>query len=314
MPRRRPPSPRSPRTAPPATASLARFREAAELVRTDQAAAVKAYDALAADSSLGRALQDLAAVRAGLLLVDTAPLADLNARLEPLTTRDRTFRHTARELLALGAWRTGDQAAAQALVRHDHRRPRDAGRDAPAHRRADRARRRARQGLSRCAVRPSSLLRALGLALARLRFVRPARQVPGLGHHGQQQDAAAGRAPARCFRRACPGVPQGVPPDLVKGYQAPRRAAAAGVVEEKKTKAEAEGRGASEAEGRAQAAAAAAAAATAAAAAGRPGAGPRQRAVARAASAAAAIPAAWPADPRLATDLAEPGPARPPRR
>jgi hypothetical protein len=92
---------------------LARFREAAELGRTDAAASVKAYDALASDSSLGRPLQDLAAVRAGLLLVDTAPLADLNARLEPLTAGDRTFRHTARELLALGAWRTGDQAAAK---------------------------------------------------------------------------------------------------------------------------------------------------------------------------------------------------------
>jgi hypothetical protein len=93
--------------------TLARFREAAELGRTDQAAAVKAYDALTADSSLGRPLQDLAAVRAGLLLVDAAPLADLNRRLEPLTMPDRTFRHTARELLALGAWRTGDQAAAK---------------------------------------------------------------------------------------------------------------------------------------------------------------------------------------------------------
>ena len=92
---------------------LARFREATEFARTDQAAAVKAYDALAADSSLGRPLQDLAAVRAGLLLVDTAPLADLNARLAPLTAPDRTFRHTARELLALSAWRTGDQAAAR---------------------------------------------------------------------------------------------------------------------------------------------------------------------------------------------------------
>jgi hypothetical protein len=92
---------------------LARFREAAELARTDPAAAVKAYDSLAADSALGRSLQDLAAVRAGLILVDTAPLADLNARLEPLTAADRPFRHTARELLALGAWRTGDAATAK---------------------------------------------------------------------------------------------------------------------------------------------------------------------------------------------------------
>ncbi len=92
---------------------LAQFREAAELARTDKDAGVKAYDALAADSGLGRTLQDLAAARAGLLLVDTAPLADLAARLEPLTTADRTFRHTARELLALAAWRSGDQAVAK---------------------------------------------------------------------------------------------------------------------------------------------------------------------------------------------------------
>jgi hypothetical protein len=92
---------------------LARFREAAELGKTDPAAAVKAYDSLAAESGLGRSLQDLATIRAGLILVDTASLADLSARLEPLTASDRPFRHTARELLALGAWRTGDAATAK---------------------------------------------------------------------------------------------------------------------------------------------------------------------------------------------------------
>jgi len=92
---------------------LARFREAAELAKSDPAAAVKAYDALAADSSLGRALQDLAGVRAGLIVVDSAPLAELQTRMEPLTAADRPFRHIARELLALGAWRLGDTAAAK---------------------------------------------------------------------------------------------------------------------------------------------------------------------------------------------------------
>jgi hypothetical protein len=92
---------------------LARFREGAELAKTDAAAAVKAYDALAADAGIGRTMQDLAAVRAGMILVDTAPLADLTARLEPLTAANRPFRHTARELLALGAWRIDDQAAAK---------------------------------------------------------------------------------------------------------------------------------------------------------------------------------------------------------
>src|SRR5262245_51395070 len=47
--------------------TLARLREAAELAQRDRAAAVKAYDALSADSRMGRTLQDLAALRAALL-------------------------------------------------------------------------------------------------------------------------------------------------------------------------------------------------------------------------------------------------------
>jgi len=92
---------------------LARFREAAEAAKTDPAAAAKLYDSLAGDSSLDRALRDLAAIRAGLIQVDTAPLPEMTAKLEPLTTADRPFRHTARELLALSAWRNGDTAAAK---------------------------------------------------------------------------------------------------------------------------------------------------------------------------------------------------------
>jgi hypothetical protein len=92
---------------------LARLREAAELAPTDRKAAVKAYDEIAADKNAGQAIQDLATVRAGYLLVDTAPYTELLARLEPLTANDRTFRHTAREILALSAWKAGDLAAAR---------------------------------------------------------------------------------------------------------------------------------------------------------------------------------------------------------
>ena len=90
---------------------LAGLREAEQLALRDPSAAVKAYDALAADSSVGRVLQNYAAVRAGLILVDTAPYSELQARLEPLTGNDNPFRHTARELLALSAWRAGDRAS-----------------------------------------------------------------------------------------------------------------------------------------------------------------------------------------------------------
>jgi len=92
---------------------LARLREAAELARTDRKAAVNAYDEIAADRSVGQVIQDLAAIRAGFLLVDSASFGDMRARLEPLTGPERTFRHSARELLALCAWKQGDMGAAR---------------------------------------------------------------------------------------------------------------------------------------------------------------------------------------------------------
>jgi hypothetical protein len=91
---------------------LARLRGAAELALTDRPAAAKAYEAIAADSSVGQVIQDLATVRESLLLVDTAPYSEIRTRLEPMTAQDRVFRHTARELLALSAWKTGDLTAA----------------------------------------------------------------------------------------------------------------------------------------------------------------------------------------------------------
>ena len=92
---------------------LARLRGAAELVATDRPAAIKAYEAIAGDKGVGQVIQDLAAVREGLLLVDTASYADMRQRLEPLTVPDRDFRHSARELLALSAWKAGDPATAR---------------------------------------------------------------------------------------------------------------------------------------------------------------------------------------------------------
>lgn len=95
---------------------LARFREAGQLAQRDPKQAVDAYDGLAADASLGRVWQDLAAVRAGWILLDGAPYGELKSRLEPLTAADRAFRHTAREILALAAWRAGDGAATRQWI------------------------------------------------------------------------------------------------------------------------------------------------------------------------------------------------------
>jgi hypothetical protein len=105
---------------------LARMREAAALAERDPKAAVAAYDDLAASAATGQPLQDLAALRAGMILVDSAPLTEMTRRLEPLAGAGAPFRHSARELLAFAAWKSGDTAALRKwsqLVRDDAETP-----------------------------------------------------------------------------------------------------------------------------------------------------------------------------------------------
>jgi hypothetical protein len=90
---------------------LARLREAAEIADRDPKAGVAAYDKIASEMTGQPLISDLAAVRAGFLLVDAAKLSEMTQRLEPLAQPSGAFRHTARELLALSAWRNGDTAA-----------------------------------------------------------------------------------------------------------------------------------------------------------------------------------------------------------
>ncbi|WP_407146627.1 tetratricopeptide repeat protein [Bradyrhizobium sp. ORS 86] len=93
--------------------TLARLRMAAEVATRDQQAAAKLYDEIAADRSIGRPEQDLARIRAAQLLMETTTYPNMLQRLEPVTAQDSTFRHTARELLALSAWRANDATAAR---------------------------------------------------------------------------------------------------------------------------------------------------------------------------------------------------------
>lgn len=92
---------------------LARLREAEAAGVRDRAAAVTQYDGIAADTSLDTRFRELAAVRAGLLLVDTAPFVDMEKRLEGAAQAGRPYRHTARELLALSAFKSDDKKALQ---------------------------------------------------------------------------------------------------------------------------------------------------------------------------------------------------------
>lgn len=99
--------------APSGYRTFARLRTAAEVAARDKGAAAKMFDDIAADSSVPAAEQDLARIRAAQLLLETTTYPNMLQRLERAAGKDGAFRHTARELLALSAWRANDSAAAR---------------------------------------------------------------------------------------------------------------------------------------------------------------------------------------------------------
>lgn len=88
---------------------LAEMRSASELAtngKTEEA--VKAFDDLAASNSTPPLFKTLARLRAALLLVDTADLDAMKARVADLAGTGGPWRNAAREILGLTAWRNGN--------------------------------------------------------------------------------------------------------------------------------------------------------------------------------------------------------------
>jgi hypothetical protein len=94
---------------------LARFRAAAEAGKTDAKEGVEAFDAIAADNSLEPAVRDVARLHSGYLLVDSASVAEIKTRMEPLLGPAAPFRHSANELLGLAHYRAGENDSAAKL-------------------------------------------------------------------------------------------------------------------------------------------------------------------------------------------------------
>jgi hypothetical protein len=95
---------------------LARMRMAAlEAEAGDAAAAITLFDQVAADTSVPVAVREAARIRAAYLLVDAGSYDDVLARAQTLSSDDSVLRHSAREAIALAAWRAGEQAAALEL-------------------------------------------------------------------------------------------------------------------------------------------------------------------------------------------------------
>lgn len=97
----------------PGYAQLARLQEAGVQAAAGKAKdAVAAYDAITADASVDPVLRDVAAIRAGYLLVDTAKPDELLARIGKFDKDGQVWRNQAREIFGLAAYRTQDFAMA----------------------------------------------------------------------------------------------------------------------------------------------------------------------------------------------------------
>jgi hypothetical protein len=93
---------------------LAGFRVAAEKAAADDTkGAVAEYDAIAARGGAPILVRDLARLRAALLLVETASVAELATRIGDLAATGNGWRHSAREILGLAAFRENDLATAR---------------------------------------------------------------------------------------------------------------------------------------------------------------------------------------------------------
>jgi hypothetical protein len=93
---------------------LASFRAAAEKAAAgDDDGAVAAYEAIAARRGVPTLVADLARLRAALILADSLSAQELASRIGDLARTGNPWRHTAREVLGLAAWRANDLATAR---------------------------------------------------------------------------------------------------------------------------------------------------------------------------------------------------------
>ncbi|MBL4646833.1 MAG: hypothetical protein COA52_09805 [Hyphomicrobiales bacterium] len=97
-------------------AALARFRMGTELAAQGNVeGAIAAFDKIASTTK-STELKALATLRASLLLVDTGTLEDVQKRLAVLANPNSQWRHSAREYIALTAYRVGDLETATSTL------------------------------------------------------------------------------------------------------------------------------------------------------------------------------------------------------
>lgn len=95
-------------------AALARFQLAADSAKAgDKGKAIQTYEQLSASSSLDTVLRDYARVQAATLMIDDKPYTDMQQRLGSVAGEKGPYRFSARELLGLSAYKSGNMAEAE---------------------------------------------------------------------------------------------------------------------------------------------------------------------------------------------------------
>jgi len=92
--------------------ALAKLRAIDELSAHDPAAAAKSYEVLASDPSYDSSLAAAARIRVAMLQIDTEDPKVFEQKVTPMAGPTGVFRFSARELLALSAFKAGDYEAA----------------------------------------------------------------------------------------------------------------------------------------------------------------------------------------------------------
>ncbi|EME71991.1 hypothetical protein H261_00390 [Paramagnetospirillum caucaseum] len=98
------------------------YRLLADLRRADMAqqagdftGAATLYGKIAADSSVDKVYRDMSAIRAAYLILDSGDPAAIEKSVEPLAVESSSWRHSAREILALLALKRGQAPRAAEL-------------------------------------------------------------------------------------------------------------------------------------------------------------------------------------------------------
>lgn len=91
---------------------IARFAAAGAAAQKNKADGIAAFDTIASDSAVPAVPRDMARIRAGLLMVDSASLDEVRQKVGAIATGTGPLRNAAREIVALAELKAGDAAAA----------------------------------------------------------------------------------------------------------------------------------------------------------------------------------------------------------